>query len=140
MTELIVCLTDKTGTNHIKALIERNEWDSTSIITNEKMASEFDAQGNLNMIIIDSSKPTESIVREIIGKLKVQLLQQLHVTLDILRQVVSHQTLLQTWVFFDDARPLLSSQFVLRLRTLKFNVSTSFVRVIDMATSSHGLW
>jgi hypothetical protein len=73
MTELIVCVTDNIGNNHIKDLIEKNNWGKVFILTNEKMAIEFSPVKEVNMVIIDPSQPTENIVKDIMVKLKGNL-------------------------------------------------------------------
>lgn len=70
MTQLIVALTDKTGYNHISQLINQNEWDDIFILTNEKLAIEFNSSKDVNMVLIDSNCTTEQLQMDIVNKLK----------------------------------------------------------------------
>lgn len=70
MTDLIVNLTDKVGFSHIDCLIEKNEWDNIFVLTNEKIANEYNPKKDVNFVIINSGLPTEKMTEEITKYLK----------------------------------------------------------------------
>ena len=70
MTDHIVCLTNKTGMNHIKELIDKNSWEKVIVITTEEMAGVFNPQNEVNMFIINSAMTTKELAADLIQKLK----------------------------------------------------------------------
>ncbi len=69
MTDLVVCMVDKTGFSHIKDLVEKNEWDKIFVVTSEEMM-DVEFKGEVNFLLIDKNKSTEDLINHIVDSLK----------------------------------------------------------------------
>ena len=75
MTSLIACLSSGKGTwAHVEQLIEKQEWDSIYLITDDFGVQNFQPKKQVNYILIDSNKfipeITEDIRKQLEGKIK----------------------------------------------------------------------
>jgi hypothetical protein len=69
MTDLIACLSsDKAENNHVKKVIEMENWGNIYLIADKQL--DFQCDKKVNMIIIDSKKITTELASDIRGKLK----------------------------------------------------------------------
>lgn len=66
MTSLIACLGAGKGTwGHVAKLIESQEWESVSIITNPFGLEKFDNTKNAQLVVIDDRKDIQDIAEDI---------------------------------------------------------------------------
>jgi hypothetical protein len=70
MTDIVVCLTNNVGLNHVKDLIEKNQWEKILIITTEKLVGEINFSCETMIVIIDLNQTTETLVKDLVDKLK----------------------------------------------------------------------
>jgi len=68
MTDLVACLTDEKGASHVLSLVEKNNWESVFLITNDSSKS-FKCSRKVDIIEVDFSMP----VLEVISKIKDNL-------------------------------------------------------------------
>ncbi|MEA3515394.1 MAG: hypothetical protein U9R34_07990, partial [Nanoarchaeota archaeon] len=75
MTSLIACLTSDSGTwEHVKRVIEQEEWKKIFLITNSNAADNFSSSKDIEFIKIDSKKLLPDLSKDIrqalYGKIK----------------------------------------------------------------------
>lgn len=75
MTSLVACLSSGKGSwQEVKEIIEKGEWDSIHLITDDFGVKRFSSSKKVNFIIIDSRKPSEEIIGDIRSQLKDSIL------------------------------------------------------------------
>ncbi len=63
MTDLIACLSTGKGTwGNVKRLIAEEKWDKVILITNDFGKENFQADKNVELIIVDARKPMAELV------------------------------------------------------------------------------
>ena len=75
MTDLVACLSSGKGTwDHIKALIEKENWNNIFLITDEFGKENFKANKKFNFILINFQEPIniciDKITAQLHGKIK----------------------------------------------------------------------
>ncbi|MCK5630103.1 MAG: hypothetical protein KAI26_05775 [Nanoarchaeota archaeon] len=75
MTSLIACLTSDSGTwEHVKRVIEQEEWKKIFLIANNNAADNFSCSKDVEFIRIDSNKLLPNLLKDIsqalYGKIK----------------------------------------------------------------------
>ena len=70
MTELVIYLSSGKGTwNYVLKLINEHEWDKIFVVTDEFGKKNFKSHKNVELIIVDSSKPLVEFAKELTAKL-----------------------------------------------------------------------
>lgn len=71
MASLIACITSDSGTwEHVKRVIEQEEWDRVFIIANDDASANFKCSKDVEFITIDSNKLLHELSKEILQKLQ----------------------------------------------------------------------
>ncbi len=74
MTELIACLGTGEGTlEHIRRLIQQQDWEKVVLITTESSKQNFKADKPIEFIVINKEKFLPELVNEIKNKLKTKI-------------------------------------------------------------------
>jgi len=66
-------MTNEVAQSHVKALIEKNDWDGVFVVTTEDVVGSLEYEGEVGFLLIDSKKATETIMDDIYTKLKGNL-------------------------------------------------------------------
>ena len=71
MTDLVACLsTGEKSWGHVARLIKEQDWKKVFLITNDLGKSNFNAEKELDFIVIDSKKPVLELIEDIRNGLK----------------------------------------------------------------------
>lgn len=74
MTELIACLgAEKATQEHVKRLIQQEQWEKIILITTESSKQNFKADKPIEFIVINKEKFLPELVNEIKNKLKTKI-------------------------------------------------------------------
>jgi hypothetical protein len=70
MANLIACLSEGKGTwEHVKRVVEGQEWDSVYLVTNEFGRDNFKSSKKVEFVLVDGNKFLPELIEEIRSKL-----------------------------------------------------------------------